>query len=450
MQHIKTNKQAINKKQSTIFFVCTNPERALGLETELTNYHIICIDDSPILKTLTKNIFCLSRETNDKIKRNSNSLLQHDLVQQYINKHTPDNTTPNIIVFKIAPNIERTIEKLGWNILNTTSELNHKFEHKISQYQILSKENIKFPKTIITKIGDTTYENLSQIFNNEFVLQFNRGHSGEGTLFINSAKQYIELTDKFPNREVRISEKIDGEAWTINACVTRYGVAIGGLSYQVTGLPLLTQHKGGTVGNDWTKSKELSPQVIESIINETNKIGKVMQSSRYKGLFGIDFIITSNNELYIIEVNARQIASIAMHNKLMLKNNQIPLSKLHIAEFLFKSNQVEQYQKFIGKEINENILLQQNKEAIKPIQASQLILRRMENSNSKRIKTNSGIYEDNIYKKPGYSINDLENNNQYLLLVQNFGSDTAIIQAYQPYKFILKKYKKLLSKTEIE
>jgi len=444
---IQHNTQSISeitkniKIYPTIFFVCTNPERALGLEKVLPNYHIVCIDNSPILKTLTNNIFCLSKETTDSIKRNSNSLLQHPLTQKYIRDNTPNNKIPNIIVFKVAPNIERTIDKLGWKILNTTSKLNHTFEHKISQYQILSKANIKLPKTIITKIGESNYKDLSKQFGHEFVLQFNRGHSGEGTIFINSNRQYIELATKFPKREVRIAEKIKGSSWTLNACITKYGIAMGGLSYQVTGLPLLTQHKGGTVGNDWTSSKNLSSEIIQNIINETKRIGEIMQSHGYKGLFGIDLILTPDNNIMIIEINARQIASIAIHNKLMLKNSQIPLSQLHLAEFLFESKQ--EYQDFIGTEINSKIINQQNIKAMRPIQASQLILRDMEGT---KITAKSGIYQDSTYIKPGYSIEDLNNNKQYLLLNQDFGSDASIIQALQPHEFILKKFEKLLSK----
>jgi hypothetical protein len=441
-----------NLQQSpTIFFVCTNPERALGLEKVLSNYHIVCIDNSPIVDQISSNIFCTSKEEIQLEKRSSFKLLENPQAQQYILENTPEGEVPNIIVFKIASNIEKTIEKLGWNLLNTTSKLNQAFEHKISQFNLLANANIKFPKTVISKIGETTYSSLQFQLGSEFVLQFNRGHSGEGTIFIDSEAQYNELVDMFPNREVRIAEKIKGSAWTLNACVTKYGIAMGGLSYQVTGIPLLTQHKGGTVGNDWASSKQLSDDVITSFKEQTEKIGLIMADHGYKGLFGIDLILTPDNEIVIIEVNARQTASVSMHNKLMLKDNLIPLSKLHLAEFLYnngdESSQEDQYQAFIGKDINAEIIRTQNSKALETNKASQLILRKQENTN---LSETSGIYENGEFIRDGYSIDDLLNINEYLLLNQDFGTDAAIIQANQPHEFILEKFKNLLSKEIIE
>ncbi|MCA9375349.1 hypothetical protein KC622_03395, partial [Candidatus Dojkabacteria bacterium] len=129
--------------EPTIFFFCTDPERALGLERLLPNFHIVCIDGGDIVEAMREKnvkIFSLSEELDNPnpIKRNTNVLLQNRKAQEYIKRNTSEQSEPSIMVFKVAPNIERTCEKLGYNLLNTSSKLNRKFELKISQYQSLS------------------------------------------------------------------------------------------------------------------------------------------------------------------------------------------------------------------------------------------------------------------------------------------------------------------------
>ena len=338
MDTIQSLSQKINEKlkDNPLFYVTCDAERALGLEDLLHNYHIVCLEDSQVVDLLVKtnkNILCLEKEIGSLYEKNSNKLLKNKIVQDYIRRYAK--TSGYIQFFKIAPNLELTSNKLNLKILNTNSNLNRKYELKISQYKSLAHLDINFPLTDIEILKNLRYEMLAEKFGVPFVIQFNRGHTGQGTVMINSKYDLDDLAKKFPERTVRISKYIKGNAYTLNACITKYGIYCGGISFQLTGISEATSNKNSTVGNDWGCANALSQEQISKIQLITKTIGLEMKKFGYVGLFGLDLVIENKtNNIYTIEVNARQPASIPLFTKLQIDDGQIPISLMHIAEFL--------------------------------------------------------------------------------------------------------------------
>lgn len=435
--------------EPTIFYICNDPERALGPEIFLERYHIVCIDNSPILPMLKKSgvkYFSLSETLGEdnSIFRNSNRLLEHELTQKYIAENTPEGEIPNVIVFKIAPNIEHTAKRLGYKLLNSSSELNRKYENKLSQYEQLAQAGVDFPDTVIDTLVNFDFEALSDKLGNRMVLQFDRGHTGSGTVFISQPEELEELKQQFPKRKVRIAREIKGEAWTLNAAVTRFGTVYGGLCYQITGIPELTSELGGTVGNDWSRTDQLPQASIEKIAKITERVGMEMSHGGYRGLFGLDLIVTDNGEVYLIEVNARQPASTGMHTKLMHRNGTVPLLAFHIAEYLFEEN--DQYLLFMNSQFEnifdrytpEEYIHSINSQLGQGIVASQVILRNRTGNELQVKKTlQPGAYNLELNRiGDAYSISDLEQGS-FLLLhsatsqLISPGNEIARIQALE-------------------
>ena len=72
-----------------IFYVANYVSRGLGLEKLLPNYHLICVDEHPLVDYLIEagvKVFCLERILQRKniIFRNSGKLLERPEVEQYI------------------------------------------------------------------------------------------------------------------------------------------------------------------------------------------------------------------------------------------------------------------------------------------------------------------------------------------------------------------------------
>jgi hypothetical protein len=93
---------------------------------------------------------------------------------------------------------------------------------------------------------------------------------------------------------------------------------MGNVSYQITGLPPFTDNAFSTIGNDWTLSGDILTQNDHATVEQmVADIGKKMQDSGWKGLFGLDLMHDIElNQLFLIEVNARQPASTTYESQL--------------------------------------------------------------------------------------------------------------------------------------
>lgn len=386
MDTLRSITEKINKKteDSPIFYITNDPERAFGPEKLLENYHIICSDHNQTVEYLIKDkvkVFCIEKAIGLKntVKRNSNRILNNDFVKKYIDRNSTKGKR-NLMVFKIAPSIEKSAYNLGFKILNTSSELNRTFEYKISQYMQFKNWPINFPKTEVLKLKYCDYDLLKEKFGCPFVIQFDRGHTGGGTIFVRNGKILNELVQKFPERIVKVTEFIKGPSFTINACVTRFGIVWGGLSYQITGIAECTTQEGGTVGNDWLFASKYEEPIRSQVYNYTRLIGEKMKAEGFLGLFGVDFILDEKKEnIYVIEVNARQSASIPMHSKLLISRDIIPLNLLAISEFLNLEYEID--------------VLAYNSEVNQTLDAAQLFIRNIEKSKVKIFDTvQTGVY----------------------------------------------------------
>lgn len=359
---------------SPIIYFTNDVERSLGLENILKNYHIVCIDKTETVEYLKKNgidVICIGDE-GDEIYRSSIRAIEHPKSKELLSKYK----NPNIQTFKISPRFENIVRTSGYKSLNTTSALNRRFENKISQFDLLKSVHVNFPKSEVVIIGEKNYKEIVDEYGEEFVIQFDRGHTGSSTIFVKKQSEFEDIKTAFPKRTVKISSKVEGASYTINCCISQNNVYYGGLSYQITGESELTSALGGTVGNDFMYRKDFDEAMYKFLDEQIRIIGKKMMEEGFRGMFGIDLIVADNN-IYIIEVNARQTASVSFFTKIQLQNDQIPMSLIHLMEFLGIEHDInpEEYNRF----------------NVQPFKASQVI---------NRVKEESIIL--NGYVKNGY------------------------------------------------
>ncbi len=411
-----------------IFFVAPNPNRAIGLEKIIKNYHIICSQNSDIVSLLKKekvSILCI----NDDIK-NSGKLLENKKVLNYIKRKAGDKTA-DIITFKPSPKIQKICDKNKFRYLGNDWRLNRKFEDKVEFVNITNKLKIPNAQSKIAIIEDS--DKFRKIFNPEekYVVQLPRGFSGNSTFLINGKKDLDAIIKKYKNRKVKIAKYLLGDTYTINACAGKFGVAISQPIFQITGLTAYNKNSLGTSGNDYARGGEMASEQKKKIFYYTKKIGEYMRKSGYKGIFGLDFIVSNggcveaelsvgssaSGSINLIEINPRLIASIPVFTKLQIQNNQIPFLFLHLAEFLNINYKTELLFDYIS-------FAKWNKK--KSFSFSQLILRNTEKHPVKIIKSMaSGIYELKngklIFKKKTYCAQDLEED-EFLIQAAEKGS----------------------------
>ena len=349
-------------------------------------------------------------------------------MQEETQKYIEENSAKNnyFQTFKISSRFEKLVagKMYGGEILNTSSELNKLFEEKISQYKELSGDGVQFPKTLIGLLGTLEYKKLKKEFGERLAIQFNRGHTGQGTVFVSNEDDLKTLQNVYPDREVRIAEFVKGIPYTINACVYMGKVYAGGLSYQLTGEKELTNFEGGTVGNDFSFREGFTDGdqdgansgTYNEIYKQAKLIGEKMALKGYVGLFGIDFILDESGKVIIIEINARQPASIPFHTKLQLEAKQIPLSMLHLMAFL---------------DIRENIDPKDySLQAMQPINASQVFKRNLTSSPvlvDSEVKTGEYVIQSGMSQTVEGKAYRLQNMEEMRLIYKNYAYNISQI-----------------------
>ena len=302
-----------------LIYVTRDLERALGLPLDTPGYFVVT-NASPFARRMAhgqKNILLVEAEqildTIELLKKLEN-----------LNDWLESKSDFEILVFKNTPQIETLCQKNNWPLINPSAELGNKIEEKISQFAWLTSAGLT---DYLPNQSIQTLKNLNWTGEN-FILQFNRAHTGSGTILISNKDQLDKLQLDFPEREARVSEFIIGPAFTSNNIVDREKTLVGNLNYQITGLLPFTNQPFATIGNDWSTTKKiLSADAIEAYQKIVQKIGDVLGQIGWRGIFGTDMIWNQTKKRwYLIEINARQTAGTAYESILMyeirkLRNN---------------------------------------------------------------------------------------------------------------------------------
>ncbi len=293
-----------------IVYVTRDLERALGVHDHTEGFSIVTNFDSSAKASLASELVMIENEKS----LDTRELLAHPDAIAHINKQT----SPAIVVFKPSKQIERISAEQGWNLLNPSSDLSSDVENKVSAVHWLGELAKLLPAHHLAVLGDVDW------YGTPFILQFNRAHTGSGTHLIESQAQLDALKTKFPARDVRIVEVVDGPMFTSNNIVHAGGVLVGNVSYQITGLTPFTDNPFATIGNDWAYAHErFDADLHEQHRGIVELIGEKLRYHGYKGLFGVDVILdNTSGKLMLIEINARQPASTTFES--MLQRAQDP------------------------------------------------------------------------------------------------------------------------------
>lgn len=328
-----------------IFYVTRDIERVAGLDLHMPGLFIIS-NYSNFAKRVAgqkKNVFLVK----EKKILDTWELLQNQEVRQYVtdtyestklkNVRNCENTKdkPNIVVFKNTTQIEKICQHNNWRLLNPPARLANQIEEKISQVNWAGELKKYFPPYKILLCKNIPWTGR------QFILQFNRSHTGSGTILVKTNQQLEKIKAKFPKREARLASYIDGPLFTNNNLVWGDKILLGNISYQITGLKPFTDLRFATIGNDWAlPNKILTKQQIKQYQTMAQAVGKKMAQSGWRGLYGVDIVLeTKTGKMYLVEINARQPASASFESQLQSQlspanDKRITTMAAHLASLL--------------------------------------------------------------------------------------------------------------------
>ncbi len=200
---------------------------------------------------------------------------------------------------------------------------------------------IRMPEYEIKYINEldkaASYKELRDEYG-DFVLQDEESSGSRGTYIVRSYDGFTDAVrslKKFSRgRSVVVSKFVKGETASIQVCITKHGIFSGGIQRQLANSKFLCNPNlegasrwcGGELGTNYPDFIQHQAQEMATVV------GSELASHGYKGIFGIDLIVTTNNELYAIEINARLTGYSHIVSDMQQAQGKIPFLLLHLLE----------------------------------------------------------------------------------------------------------------------
>lgn len=173
-------------------------------------------------------------------------------------------------------------------------------------------------------------EIVKRIKSKTFVLQGKTGAGGNNTYLIKKQTDYDNIKLE---GEYSVSKYIKHIPLNITLIVSKKDILLMPISAQLISL---IENKFKYVGGDFSYINNLDDEIINKINEYSKRIGKYVQKLGYRGILGIDFILTQNNDIYFMEINPRFQSSSFLLSLELAKYYNTSIAELHYLSLLDK------------------------------------------------------------------------------------------------------------------
>lgn len=215
----------------------------------------------------------------------------------------------------------------------------HAYEHK-RYFRDEFADLINLPEYVVKRLDDLDDEAFHELQASwgKLVIQEVESSGSKGTFIVDTLDKFhmamTNLRKISYSGTVVVSKFIEGTSCSVQVCVTKYGIFTGGLQRQLvdspylcnTDLPDVSKWCGGELGGSYPEILKHRTQEIATIV------GSELASHGYRGIFGIDLIVTPQDEVYAIEINARLTGYTHILSDMQYAKRKIPFILLHTLE----------------------------------------------------------------------------------------------------------------------
>lgn len=321
----------------------------------------------------------------------------------------------------------------------------HAYEHK-RYFRDEFADLINLPEYVVKRLDDLDDEAFSELQTmfGTMVLQEVESHGSKGTFVVDSLAKFkfalASLKKISYSGTVVVSKFIEGSSCSVQVCVTKYGIFTGGLQKQLvdseylcnTDLPDVSKWCGGELGGNYPEILKHRTQEIATIV------GSELASHGYRGIFGIDLIITPQDEVFAIEINARLTGYTHVLSDMQYAKEKIPFILLHTLElgnFKYEVDDAEALPTMSSLDDAYSYLILSNQ-----LDGSQIL----------KTDVKNGIYkvgQDGLtYVRASYSVEDLPDED-HIIIFCKFQKGDEIVRGKRILK-IVKKGVTMDSKTQ--
>lgn len=314
----------------SLAFVGPDPVYAIGLDAFVPQLVVAAVDDGPALAGLAAaGATCIAVGDSESQGRSALAVLKDERAGALFQRLGVDKA----LVFKTSHAVHAEAARAGMRLMAPPSALARRWENKVAFVDIGQALGLRPPRSEVVESERATYRDLAARLGADMVVQAPHGYAGARTVLATDDLSFERAKAAARAPVLRVAEFVDGRALTLNACVTEGGVAIGAPFAQLTGLDAFTTHRLGSCGQIWSAAQAPEPSRT-AMISAARTIGDALAAEGYRGIFGVDFVVSNGGTPFVIEVNARLVASIAVFTQLELMAGRVPLLLRHLAAFV--------------------------------------------------------------------------------------------------------------------
>ena len=206
------------------------------------------------------------------------------------------------------------------NDLNVIQFLNNKF--KIREF---IKNEVPILDYYFYDSQEINYSKLAnKLTNKKLVVQESIGAGGDTTYLINNEKDLLNV--KKNNCNYCVSEYIKNIPLNITLIIGDNDIRLLPISVQ---LIKVINNRFKYVGADFKHVEKLSHDVIEKTYRYSKIIGNKVKKTGYRGILGIDYILTQDDNIIFMEINPRFQASSFLISRKLEEYFNTNIAKLH-------------------------------------------------------------------------------------------------------------------------
>lgn len=310
----------------------------------------------------------------------------------------------------------------------------HAYEHK-RYFRDEFADLINLPEYEVERLDDLNNDSFYEFQGRwgKIVIQEVESSGSKGTFIVSTLEEFQAALQSLRKMSYSgtavVSQFVEGTSCSVQVCVTKYGIFTGGLQKQLvnspylcnTDLPDVSKWCGGELGGNYPEILKHRTQEIATIV------GSELASHGYRGIFGIDLIITPQNDVFAIEINARLTGYTHILSDMQYEKHKIPFLLLHTLElgnFKYEVDDADALPTMSSLDDAYSYLILSN-----PLDGSQTLETRIQN----------GIYRvDNdglTYIKNSFSVEDLPDD-QHIIVFCKFNKGETIVRGKRLLKIV--------------
>lgn len=226
-------------------------------------------------------------------------------------------------------------------IIMNSPTLTHAYENK-RYFREEFAELIRMPEYEVWRIDQldraNAHREIKKTLGSKIVLQDEESSGSKGTFIVDSDDDFADavatLKKNARGRSIIVSSYVEGIVASVQVCISRYGIFAGAIQKQMIATPELCNVD--LVGSSAWCGGEIGVRMGDIIHHQAQEmatiVGSELSSHGYKGIFGIDLIITPSDKVYAIEINARLTGYSHIISDMQMQEGKIPFILLHTLE----------------------------------------------------------------------------------------------------------------------